>query len=591
MKIFLITGNRYFYLLFCASLALNWFFHKDAERFNDRFELWSDRAGYYIYLPATFFYHFDARSMPADLDISTGGGFSLDTVHNKVDTKYTCGVALLASPFFLASGLVSRIAGYDAESGFSMIYMRMMGLAAVVYLMLGLWLLRKFLDRRFPAAVSLTVVTLVFLGANLFYYSLIDGMMSHVYSFFLFSVFLYALQEYLLSGNYRHFILLSLALSLAILIRPTSIILGLLVFTWDAGSLAGCRKRIIHFLRPSHSLVFLSILLLVFLPQLIYWKYLTGSWIHFSYAGEGFTNWRHPRIAEVLFSPVNGLFAYTPLALLMLAGIILMIARGKRNGWPVAAVFAVVTLAFASWKMWYFGCSYGQRSFVEYYAVLALPLAWLFDGLFKNRSFALKTILLFVVFFMVYANLRYTIVLYRFDRCAYGSTWDWDHYLRSFERAGVISPVRRTGTFKNDFENLAIFPGRRPSARFTRSGQYSFRCGGKEDGVPLWSSMLRDFKYPWPKIMEAELWVLAPGRRPGLAVLVCECSMGGKTLFSDSALAAMEPMKWTRLGKTFLIPDVNDSSLTITLRVADPGRALLFADDLSLRFRYGWSGE
>ena len=103
--------------------------------------------------------------------------------------------------------------------------------------------------------------------------------------------------------------------------------------------------------------------------------------------------------------------------------------------------------------------------------------------------------------------------------------------------------------------------------------------------------MLRDFKYPWPKIMEAELYVLAPGRQPGQAVLVCDCTMGGKILFSDSASAATEPMRWTRLGKTFLIPDVNDSSLTITLRVADPGQALLFADDLSLRFRYDWNME
>jgi hypothetical protein len=172
------TGHWFFYVLFCISLALTWFFHKDTTKFNDPHGLWSDRAGYYIYLPATFFYHFDTHKMPADMDVQTGGGFSIDTLNNKIDTKYTCGVALLASPFFMASGLVSRIAGYHSESGFSLIYMRMMGLAAVIYLVLGLWFLKRFLNFYFSQAVSLFVITVIFLGTNLFYYSLIDGMMS-----------------------------------------------------------------------------------------------------------------------------------------------------------------------------------------------------------------------------------------------------------------------------------------------------------------------------------------------------------------------------------------------------------------------------
>ena len=45
------TFEKYFfYVLFCAALALTWFFHKDATRFSDRSEMWSDGAGYYICL-------------------------------------------------------------------------------------------------------------------------------------------------------------------------------------------------------------------------------------------------------------------------------------------------------------------------------------------------------------------------------------------------------------------------------------------------------------------------------------------------------------------------------------------------------------
>ncbi|MCX6304420.1 MAG: hypothetical protein NT040_05595 [Bacteroidetes bacterium] len=586
-----IAGSWFFYVVFCASLALSWFFHKDATRFTDPSELCSDRAGYYIYLPATFFYRFDTRRMPADLDIQTGGGFSIDTLNKKISTKYTYGVALLASPFFLASGLVSRIAGFDSESGFSMLYMRMMSLAAVIYLVLGLWFLKKFLDNYFKPVVNFFVIILVFLGTNLFYYALIDGMMSHVYSFFLFALFLFALKKFRVSQSGTYFLLVSFALSLAILIRPTNILLGLLFFTWDAASPAEWLKRLKLLLKSPYALYFPLILFIVFLPQLIYWKYLSGNWLHFSYGKEGFTNWSHPRIAEVLFSPVNGLLTYTPMVFFFLTGTFMMILRRRSNGWLIAAVFILVTLVCASWNMWYFGCSYGQRSYVEYYTILSVPLAWLVTGVFSNRSLVVKTIVLFLVFFTVYANLRHSAVLYRLDRCYFGSTWDWDHYLRTVERSGVISPVSRINSYQNDFENLALCPVRHPSMIFTHSGEYSIPCDGKSKRTPLYSAGMYEFKYPWPKQMDVDLWILSPGRRSGRTTLSCNTARGDNPVFSDSRdLSApfAAPLVWTHVSEKFIIPDVNDSSLRINVFIDNPDGALFYVDDLAIRFHYDW---
>lgn len=582
----------FFYILFCGLLALSWFFHKDSARFSDRNELWSDRAGYYIYLPATFFYHFDTRKMPADLDIRTGGGFSIDTLRNKLDTKYTYGVALLASPFFFASALVSRIAGYDSENGFSMIYMRMMSLAAVVYLLLGLWFLKKFLDNYFRHSVNIFVIMVIFFGTNLFYYSVIDGMMSHVYSFFLFSLFLFSLQKFQVSRSYRYFILLSITLSVAILIRPTNVLPGLLFFTWDASSPAEWSKRFKQFLKPSYILGFLAILAIVFLPQLIYWKYLSGNWLHFSYRDEGFTNWRHPMIAEVLFSPVNGLFTHSPVVLLFLAGIAIMIFQRKSNGWPIAVVFVMVALICASWKMWYFGCSFGQRSFIEYYAILTVPFGYFATWLFSLRRYMIKTILLFLVFLFVYFNLRYTVSLYRFERCYFGSIWDWDHYFRSVARAGIISPVRQIQSFENDFENLALSPVFRPSQIFTRSGLYSISATEKGGVTPLYSIRLDEFGYPFPKMIEASAWFLKPGNRPAGASLNYTLNRGTEILFSDGQpldSLVKTPMIWTKVGKNFIIPDVNDSSLQINIFIKNPKNVILYVDDLKIKYHYRWN--
>ena len=581
----------FFYTLFCLSLALTWFFHKDSVKFNDPNELWSDRAGYYIYLPATFFYHFDARKMPADLDVQTGGGFSIDTLHNKIDTKYTYGVALLASPFFVAAGIVSRVAGYHSEYGFSMIYMRMMALAAVVYLLLGLWFLKKFLDCYFQPLISYFVITLIFLGTNLFYYSLIDGMMSHVYSFFLFSLFLYILKIYRESKSMRLFILLSIIFSLVVLIRPTNIILGLLFFALDAAGFTEMQCRLKKLLEPAHILSFAAILSIVFLPQLVYWKYLSGNWLHFSYRDEGFTNLLHPEAAGVLFSPLNGLLAYTPMALIMLLGIAGMIVRKRANGRLIALVFIMVTMVCASWKMWYFGCSFGQRSYIEYYAILAVPMGYFITWIFNMRRLIASTILLFVVFLFVYFNLRYTISFYRFERCYYGSTWDWDHYLRSVQRAGIISPVGQIKSFENDFENLALSPVVRPSKIFTCSGLYSISSDKNAGTTLLYSARLDEFGYPYPKMMEVEAWFLKPGNRITDASLSYTLNRGREILFSDDQpldSLVQKPLTWSKVGKTFIIPDVNDSSLQINVFIKNPKHVLLFADDLKIKFRYHW---
>ena len=428
--------------------------------------------------------------------------------------------------------------------------------------------------------------------------------MSHVYSFFLFALFLFALQKaapnlpgfqnlegFNLRPN-RYFILLCISLSLAILIRPTNILLGLLIFTWDSKSLAESGQRLRQFLKPSCLLWFLAILFVIFLPQLIYWKYLTGHWLFYSYGDEGFVNWSHPKIAEVLFSPVNGLFTHTPLALFFIAGIFMMLLRRRSNGWLIATVFIAVTWICASWKMWYFGCSDGQRSFTEYYAILSVPLGWLITDLFNNRYILVKTVVLFLVFLLVYFNLRYTVGLYRFDRCYYGSTWDWDHYRRSIERAGIISPVQRIATYRNDYENLAICPVVHPSQIFTRSGAYSIAASDKGGITPLYSVRLEEIGYPPPKKMEAEAWVLKPGNRPTGAFLGYTLSRGAEVIFSDEqAVDSMlnNQLTWSRVHKTFILPEVNDSSLLIRMFVRNPRNLPVFVDDLRIKFHYRWN--
>ncbi len=67
---------------------------------------------------------------------------------------------------------------------------------AVVYLILGLFFLKRFLDHYFRGWIPYLAVILVFAGTNLYFFSIDEGLMSHVYSFFLFSLFLFLVKKY-----------------------------------------------------------------------------------------------------------------------------------------------------------------------------------------------------------------------------------------------------------------------------------------------------------------------------------------------------------------------------------------------------------
>ncbi|NLB26551.1 MAG: glycosyltransferase family 4 protein, partial [Bacteroidales bacterium] len=61
---------------------------------------------------------------------------------------------------------------------------------ALFYLVIAMVFLRKLLKKFFPDIVVAITIAAVVLGTNLAYYSSREGTMSHLYSFFLFTVFI-----------------------------------------------------------------------------------------------------------------------------------------------------------------------------------------------------------------------------------------------------------------------------------------------------------------------------------------------------------------------------------------------------------------
>jgi ABC-type multidrug transport system fused ATPase/permease subunit len=149
----------------------------------------------------------------------------------------------------------------------------------------------------------------------------------------------------------------------------------------------------------------IAILILMALPQLIYWKIQTGSYVYYSYGKQRFF-FNHPHIWKGLFSYRKGWLLYSPVMILSVFGFIWLKRYNKQLLVPVLAFCLINIYIVFSWWCWWYGGSFGQRALIESYAFLSLPMAACITQLGKNRLI-LSAILLFALG-TVYLNIRQT---------------------------------------------------------------------------------------------------------------------------------------------------------------------------------------
>lgn len=381
--------------------------------------IWSDQEGYYIYLPALFIHGFG--------DIECVNGCStIDTPNGpRLFTKYTYGIALLESPFFLGAHAVAKLTDFEAN-GRSRPYIWGIMLAAIFYMLAGLYFISKLLaELNYSALNQWTVPLGLLLGTNLFYYTFRESGMSHVYSFFLVSLLLYGSHQTLVSEDVRWKVLTSSVLALIILIRPTNAILGLVPIFWNTQAKEVFKRVRVFMTDYRWWLLFGAALVVFFTPQVMYWRAITGDFIFYSYREEGFSNWMAPKMLHVLFSHTNGWLIYSPIALTGLFGLLLMIYR-KQVGWFMPLlVLTMATYVFGSWWAWWFGGAYGHRCYVEYLPLLAVPSAAAISWIIQKPNL-LKIGFASLAVLAIYVNIRMSDIYHgMWD----GPDWNWGSYL------------------------------------------------------------------------------------------------------------------------------------------------------------------
>lgn len=373
----------------CASTIFLCF--KQLKQHNWNRCISSDGKGYYAYLPALFIYNDLQFKFVDDYENKyyhpeNKVNFTIDYNHKKVN-KYWLGTALLMSPFFTVAHVVATLF-HLPNDGYSFIYQAMIAVAASIYLLLGLFFIRKILLLYSfkEIEIFLSLFAIVF-ATNLFYYTVAEPSMSHVYSFFAVSAFVYFIKKYFQTYIVKYLNYAIVGLALIILIRPSN---GLVIFALPF--LAGDKDNLVksfQSMRISKLIPALGLALLLVLLQLSYYKISTGNYFVYSYGNENF-NFLHPHFIDFLFSYRRGMFLYAPLLLFSLLGFFPLFKHSRYEAIALFLFLFLMTFILSSWWMWYYGGGFGMRPVIDFYVFFALMLALLIKYSFEIKW--LKTI-------------------------------------------------------------------------------------------------------------------------------------------------------------------------------------------------------
>jgi hypothetical protein len=377
--------------------------------------LYGDALGYYLYLPATFiynnpvsFYEWPEGAVTEESIIWQVNNLKqngLRTPKGYIINQYTYGVALMEAPFFLAAhAIVSSVDGH--ANGFSEPYVLALRAGNLVYAILGLMLSYLILRRFFSSHISLLATLGIFLGSNLFWFSLRQAGMSHIPLYFLYALLIWHTIKLYESPKHGHFIIIGLVGGIITLIRPTDIVCLIIPLTYGVTDKASFQQRLLFISRHKISIMMAAVVfILPAIPQLLYWKAASGKLLYYSYGQQTF-DWLKPRIIEGLFGGSNGWLAFSPL---MVFSIIGLACRQYLRPWGVCLLLLVPVYVYIiySWYCYNYINGLGSRPMIHLYPLLALPFA-AFLKTISGKTVAIKTAVATIALLFIGVNISYS---------------------------------------------------------------------------------------------------------------------------------------------------------------------------------------
>lgn len=392
-----------------------------------------DQGGYYGYMPAILIHD--------DLDFKFYEklGYNISSIMiplkdgQKVN-RYAIGPAVLSTPFFLAGHYSALQSDKHIANGFSVPYKKGVLIGCIFYVSIALFMIRSVLLRYYDdIVVMLTIITLG-LGTNLLYYTTIEGMMSHAYSFFLFSLLLWSTIKWLDDSKKGFLILIGLAMGLIACTRLPNLVVGLIPLLWGIKEKKDIQPRIA--LLWKQKLWILGALLMCVLgycPQMLYYKAKVGSYFVDSYPNSRFW-FDQPLPHRVMFSFRNGWLIYSPLMIMSLTGFFVIKRYCKNAFLPLLSFFIINMYVISSWWCWWYGGSFGMRALIETTALLSIIVAASIHFIVHHKILRILFIILFPLFI--------SLSLFQTHQAAHGiiryDGMNWEAYQLVFGKADPV---------------------------------------------------------------------------------------------------------------------------------------------------------
>ena len=378
-------------------------------------QIWADKAGYYMYLPATFINDWDPAKFPDSIEQKIGLGFKAEVEDDYLFTKYPPGVAVLEAPIFLIGHALTKWFAPEKANGFTSHYQFTRILSVHLYLFLGLYCI-ALLCLRFGQNFYriMAIILVIVFGTNVWYIEIWQPCMSHLYSFSLIAMLLYAIH---MPKKRHYWLLIGLLLGMIGCVRIVNLVLiGLLSIGYHSVFVLEGRKlrAIFHVLGG---------VIVGLIPQIAHSLYLRNKGL-VAYEGEGFPYLLSPKLDAIFWSPTNGIIIYTPL----LAAVILYVGycfykERKAKDLMVLILFFAIAYLYGSW--WYptMGYCVGHRSFIDFLPIFFLPL--ITNTRLKIKKYAIVLIVM-ACLYTSYLAFHYPGFM---DDGKGTNPWKWSEYL------------------------------------------------------------------------------------------------------------------------------------------------------------------
>lgn len=375
-----------------------------------------DAFGYYMFLPGAFIYQdIEKFDWIPEIDKkynATGGEFyqAQQAENGNYVGKYFVGLSILELPFFWIGHAIAINSHYNAD-GFSPPYQYSIAFGSIFYCILALFLLRTILLRYYSDKAAALSLFLLVMATNFIQFVAIDSAQSHAFIFPLYVLLLYFTIKWHDQPKKIWAVLIGLTIGVATLCRPTEAIMVFIPLLWNMQD-STTKTAKWKMVRDHIQHVYWAIVggIIGILPQLIYWKIVSGDFIFNVGSKWYFLN----PFFRVIVGFENGWMVYTPITILFVVGFFFI----KKQPFKKSVItFCLLNIwIITAWSDWKYGATYSTRALVQSYPIFALAFTAVVERILNQKwRFAFLIVGAYLIFVNLFQMEQYykTILHYR----------------------------------------------------------------------------------------------------------------------------------------------------------------------------------